>query len=121
MNADIEQVLGDDSKNEKKLADHAFVFMARAVFKPSLVIPVAHYFSSSLSGKVLVDLTKQLLLSICIFIIIGEKIFPMASRAKVNADFRALNPIARMNGDLRINTLYARYACVGVTPRRSAC
>ena len=34
-------------------------------------------FSSSLSGKVLVDLTKQLWLSICIFIIIGEKIFPM--------------------------------------------
>ena len=51
VNADIEHVLGDDStKTEKKLAEHAFVFLARAVFKPSIAIPVAHCFSASLSG-----------------------------------------------------------------------
>ena len=51
VNADIEDVLGNDNtKTEKKLADHAFVFQARAVFKPSIAIPVAHYFSASLSG-----------------------------------------------------------------------
>lgn len=51
VNEDIEVVLGDAKKKEKKLADHAFVFMARAVFKPTLSFPIAHYFSQSLSGK----------------------------------------------------------------------
>lgn len=32
------------------LASHVFVLMARAVFKPSLCVPVAHYFSSNLKG-----------------------------------------------------------------------
>ena len=53
VNEDIEAVLGDGTENEKKLADHAFVFMARAVFKPTLSIPIAHYFSQSLSGMFL--------------------------------------------------------------------
>ena len=46
---DIEHVLSDEL-SKRELADHAFVFMARAIFKPTLSIPVAHYFSSSLSG-----------------------------------------------------------------------
>ena len=51
VNAGIEDVLGDDNtKTEKKLADHAFVFQVRAVFKPSIAIPVAYYFSASFSG-----------------------------------------------------------------------
>ncbi len=51
VNADIENLLGDSHKaTERKLADHAFAFMARAVFKPSLAVPVAHYFSTNLSG-----------------------------------------------------------------------
>jgi len=45
VNEDIEVVLGDGTESKKKLADHAFVFMARAVFKPTLSIPIAHYFS----------------------------------------------------------------------------
>ena len=55
-NEDIERLLGDshlgDSQKPtvKKLADQAFVFMARAIFKPNLTVPVAHYFSASLSG-----------------------------------------------------------------------
>ncbi len=53
VNADIEKVLGDgNAKTVKKLADHAFVLLARAVFKPTIAIPVAHYFSTSLSGAV---------------------------------------------------------------------
>ncbi len=52
VNADIEKALGEESSdNSKKLADHVFVFMARAVFKPTVSIPVAHYFSTSLSGN----------------------------------------------------------------------
>lgn len=34
----------------KQLADHVFVFMARAIFKPSLSAAIAHYFSLSLKG-----------------------------------------------------------------------
>ena len=33
-----------------KLADQALVFMARAVFKPSLTCPISHYFSLNLKG-----------------------------------------------------------------------
>ena len=48
---DIELVLSDLSC-ERALAEHAFVFMARAIFKPTLCMPVAHFFSSSLSGMI---------------------------------------------------------------------
>ena len=34
----------------ENMADQVFVFLARSVFKPSLSVPVAHYFSSSLKG-----------------------------------------------------------------------
>ena len=51
VNSDIESLLGESHKPaERALADRAFVFMARAVFKPSITVPVAHYFSASLSG-----------------------------------------------------------------------
>ena len=53
VNHDIEKVMSgeQDECTSKKLASHAFVIMARAVFKPSLCVPVAHYFSSNLKGK----------------------------------------------------------------------
>ena len=53
VNHDIEKVMSgeQDECTSKKLASHAFVIMARAVFKPSSCVPVAHYFSSNLKGK----------------------------------------------------------------------
>ena len=49
VNRDIEVLMnGDEAVNE--LADHAFVFMARSIFKPSVSIPIAHYFTSNLKG-----------------------------------------------------------------------
>lgn len=42
VNNDIKVYLNRDAK--KKLADKAFVFMARATFKPSLTV-IAHYFT----------------------------------------------------------------------------
>jgi len=43
---DMEQLLDQDD-NSSRLADQALVFMAHSVFKPSLAVPVAHYFSSN--------------------------------------------------------------------------
>ena len=40
----------DDNFEGGDLADQVFVFMARALFKPSLSVPVGHYFSSKLKG-----------------------------------------------------------------------
>ena len=49
---DIElAVHGGGSQDEAPLAEQVFAFMARAVFKPSLFVPIAHYFSASLRGK----------------------------------------------------------------------
>ena len=43
--------VGDqDESSVGQLAEQVFVFLARAVFKPSLSIPIAHYFSDSLKG-----------------------------------------------------------------------
>ena len=47
VNRDMEQLL-DQNDNSSRLADQALVFMACSVFKPSLAVPVAHYFSSNL-------------------------------------------------------------------------
>ena len=49
VNREIEQVMGEDTQDSSsgKLAQ-VFVIMARAIFKPSLSVPLAHYFSSSL-------------------------------------------------------------------------
>ena len=50
-NRDMEQAVGDqDESSVGQLAEQVFVFLARAVFKPSLSIPIAHYFSASLKG-----------------------------------------------------------------------
>lgn len=53
-NCDIEQAVsgegGQVESSAGQLAEQAFVFLARAVFKPSLSIPVTHYFSNSLKG-----------------------------------------------------------------------
>lgn len=51
VNHDIERVMSGDDDSTEELADHVFVFMVRAVFKPSLTAAVAHYFSKSLKGK----------------------------------------------------------------------
>ncbi len=63
VNADIKKVLGDgNAKTDKKLADHAYVFLARAVFKLTIAIPVAHYFSTSLSGTVIYILSIHIII-----------------------------------------------------------
>ncbi len=53
VNRDIELLMGGESERATggHLADQAFVFMARAVFKPSLTVPVAHFFALNLKGK----------------------------------------------------------------------
>ena len=46
-------VCGSGDQNElpaAQLAEQVFMFLVRAVFKPSLSISVAHYFSASLKG-----------------------------------------------------------------------
>ena len=57
---DIELVVSNDEKSvaskpskatEPLLADQVLVFMARAIFKPSLSMPVAHYYTNNLTGK----------------------------------------------------------------------
>ena len=47
----VRAVSGEDQNTNATLAEQVFVFMARAVFKPSLTMPVAHYFSSNLKGE----------------------------------------------------------------------
>lgn len=52
VNHDIEKVIGGEHEDftSGDLASHVLVVMARAVFQPSLCVPVAHYFSSNLKG-----------------------------------------------------------------------
>ena len=50
VNRDIETIMGGKEDVRGKPADHVFVFLARSVFKPSLSLPVAHYFSLNLRG-----------------------------------------------------------------------
>ena len=52
-NRDMERLVDDDTvySTNGRLVDRMLVFMARAVFKPTLVVAVAHYPSLNLSGK----------------------------------------------------------------------
>ena len=50
-NSNIERLVADPESSQPQLADEMLVLMARAVFKPSLSVPVAHYPSRNLSGK----------------------------------------------------------------------
>ena len=53
VNEDIEKVVTgeqDEPKSEKQLASQTFVLMARSIFKPSLSVTIAHYFSCNLKG-----------------------------------------------------------------------
>ena len=52
-NRDMERLIAGDTADSTsgRLANHVFVFMARAVFKPSLAVPIAHYPTLNLSGK----------------------------------------------------------------------
>ena len=56
-NRDMERLIADDMADSTngRLADHVFVFMARAVFKPTLAVPIAHYPSLNLSGKSIIQ------------------------------------------------------------------
>lgn len=53
VNADLEQLVADSNEKHtaQKLADQMLVFMVRAIFKPSLSFPVAHYPSAGLKGQ----------------------------------------------------------------------
>ena len=42
---------------DAKLAEQAFVFLVRAVFKPSLSMPIAHYFTTNLKGNKFIPCT----------------------------------------------------------------
>jgi len=52
VNQDIEVAVSGEGKESATggLAEQAFAFMVRAVFKLSLALPVAHYFSANLTG-----------------------------------------------------------------------
>ena len=54
VNSNLERVFAEEEANSEggDLADQVFVFtcMTRTIFKPSLSMPVAHYFSSKLKG-----------------------------------------------------------------------
>ena len=50
-NSDIERLVADPESSQPQLADQMLVFMARAVFKPSLSVPISHYPSRKLCGK----------------------------------------------------------------------
>ena len=75
VNRDIELVMngGDICR---KLATQTLVFMARCVFKPSLSIPVAHYFSSHIKGIII--MAEYVRVRVYLHDIVGEKIFPLA-------------------------------------------
>ena len=51
-NSDVEELLSNESESaeEQQLADSVFVFMIRTIFKPSLSVAVAHYFTRNLKG-----------------------------------------------------------------------
>ena len=52
VNQDIELAVSGtkDESSTTVLAEQAFVFLTRAIFKPSLSVPVAHYCSANLKG-----------------------------------------------------------------------
>ena len=52
VNQDIELAVSGtkDESSTSMLAEQAFVFLAKAIFKPSLSVPIAHYCSANLKG-----------------------------------------------------------------------
>lgn len=69
-NRDIERLMMDDTTDSSngRLADQVFVFMARAVFKPSLKVPIAHFPSLKLSGELI---TLFLLMVLMLLVILS--------------------------------------------------
>ena len=65
-NQDIERFFSSSSSvdfaDSGRLADQVLVFMARAVFKPSLSVPIAHYFCLNLKGIILVCMVAYIIL-----------------------------------------------------------
>lgn len=53
VNSDIQQVMEKKEPANGNIASQTLVFMARAIFKPSLTMPIAHYFSSNLTGTLI--------------------------------------------------------------------
>ena len=76
VNRDMEELLDLDD-NSSRLADQALVFMARSVFKPSLAVPVAHYFSSNLRGMSLSSSKTIVWLHVCMIPPVAEMLFPL--------------------------------------------
>ena len=80
VNQDIELAVSGtkDESSTSVLAEQAFVFLARAIFKPSLSVPVAHYCSANLKGTT--SALNQCYISYCFLSIqcAGERIFPLA-------------------------------------------
>ena len=74
VNDDIEKVVTgeqEEPRSEKQLASQTFVLMARSIFKPSVSIPVAHYFSCNLKGlcvhvHMCVYLSVRLCVCVCV-------------------------------------------------------
>lgn len=58
LEGDHSAVSKSDESTKSLLADQVIVFMARgrAIFKPSLNMPVAHYYSNNLKGIVIVPI-----------------------------------------------------------------
>ncbi len=53
-NRDMERLLVEDTRDSTtngRMEDQVFAFKARAVFKPSLAVPIAHYPSLKLTGE----------------------------------------------------------------------
>ena len=62
VNRYIEMAVSGENKESpaSELVEQAFVFLARPVFKPSLSVPAAHYFSANLTGMIRVNVSFSL-------------------------------------------------------------
>ena len=68
VNRDIQKITSSEESTLGNLASHVFALMARAVFKPSLCVPVAHYFSSNLKGKISVNVRIHMCMRVHMYV-----------------------------------------------------
>ena len=77
-NMDIELVMSgtqqDDETVRGKPANHVLAFLARAVFKPSLSLPIAHYFSLNVKGIIILTVA---IIAAWILLFAGHQLFPI--------------------------------------------
>ena len=79
VNSDIEELLSNESESaEEQLADSVFVFMIRAIFKPSLSVAVAHYFTRNLKGTHSYSVLQAITHNLPCINLLGEQIFSLA-------------------------------------------